>query len=513
MIEAAARCPTSQWRLLLIVILSWPFPGLAYVSDDAWKLVSGKGKDLQVYTKVVEGQAIKAVKAVTTLNAPITTLLMVLSDDELVPEWIPVIGKAELLQDTDADGVSVMYLITKFPWPVKDRETVVETLTTYDESTNTVIMESTGVPGYVQGKKGVIRTRDSYTRWKIHPLEDGKLHVEIITHTDPRGFFPKWLMNMIVTRTPRTMFTRLEELLDKEIERNRPFDEIHVFGKEVRLSAPLKADTRQAEAKPRGDQPLEPPETTSHLGLKQLPMMDLDTLGRTSSRLPLAELEVGFVDPAIMGTWGWFEDCAFIPNMEPDAQGLCYVFGFRARFGETAALELVDQHKVMTGYTSLLSGRRYLNLTLIDCADCSDEQRAEFTTGACPYTILQYSTEESPRMAPDKVTTNAEEIALFDGRYLSVANMDRDFLRDAIKRGLIDGNPACEACVWTDGPCITSERQAMQDFVRKYDAQLYPADNWRAYARIPASILQQAPELRPDRAPRPDNAASVSGFR
>lgn len=223
-------------------MLSWSIPAPAYVVDDDWKLVSGKNKPLQVYTKAVEGQRVKAVKAVTTVDAPMTTLLTVLSDDELVPEWIPVIGDAELLQATDADGVSVMYLITKFPWPVKNRVTVVKTVTTYDKDTNTVTMESTGIPGYVEDRKGLIRTRDSYTRWTIHPREDGKLHVEIITHTDPRGFFPKWLMNLIVSRTPGTMFSRIDKILDEDTVQNRPFDEIHVFGKEVGLSAPNDAD-------------------------------------------------------------------------------------------------------------------------------------------------------------------------------------------------------------------------------------------------------------------------------
>ena len=240
--KLSGRRSANRWQLLLVVMLSCSIQALAYVVDDDWKLVSGKDKELQVYTKIIEGQRIKAVKAVTTLDAPMTTLLTVLSDDELVPEWIPVIGNAELLQATDADGVSVMYLVTKFPWPVKNRVTVVKTVTTYDDNTNTVTMESTGVPGYVEDKKGLIRTRDSYTRWKIRPREDGKLHVEIITHTDPRGLFPKWLMNLIVSRTPGTMFSRIEKILDDETVQSRPFDEIHVFGKEVGLSAPRDVD-------------------------------------------------------------------------------------------------------------------------------------------------------------------------------------------------------------------------------------------------------------------------------
>lgn len=231
---ADRRPPRGRW-LIWIVLLSWSVPGPAYVADDGWKLASRKNADPLVYTKAIEGQPIKAVKAVTTLDVPIKTLLTVLADAELVPEWIPVIGNAELLQDTDPNGVSITYMVTKFPWPIKDRDAVIRTVTEYERNSNTVTMESSGLPGYVEEKRGTIRTPTTYTKWTIHPVEDGKLHVEIITHSDPRGFFPRWLMNMIVKRTPKTMFSRLVKTIGVEEERNRPFDEIHVFGKEVGL--------------------------------------------------------------------------------------------------------------------------------------------------------------------------------------------------------------------------------------------------------------------------------------
>jgi len=205
----------------------------AYVTDDGWKLASKKDADPVVYIKAIEGQPIKAVKAVTILDVPIETLLTVLADAELVPEWIPVIGSAELLQDTDPDGASITYMVTKFPWPIRNRDAVVRTVTTYDSSSDTVTMVSSGLAGYVEEKDGIIRTPTTYTKWTIYPLEDGKLHVEIITHSDPRGFFPGWLMNLIVTRTPKAMFSRLEKTIVAEEKSNRPFDETHVFGKEV----------------------------------------------------------------------------------------------------------------------------------------------------------------------------------------------------------------------------------------------------------------------------------------
>jgi hypothetical protein len=228
------RLANLGWAMSILILLC-PGPALPYVSDDEWRLLSKKDKELLVYTKVVEGQPIKAVKAVKNLDVSIETLLTVLADAGLVPEWVPVIGEAELLQETDPDGVSIMYMVARFPWPVRDRDTVVKTAIEYDKESNTVIMESTGISGYVEQKRGIIRIPATYTRWKIVRLDSGELHVELITHSDPGGHFPKWLMNMIMKRTPKKMFAKLQQVLDEEREKNRPFDEIFVFGKRVGL--------------------------------------------------------------------------------------------------------------------------------------------------------------------------------------------------------------------------------------------------------------------------------------
>jgi hypothetical protein len=37
-----------------------------------------------------------------------------------------------------------------------------------------------------------------------------------MTHSDPGGWFPEWLANLLVSRTPKTMFARLQKALDRE---------------------------------------------------------------------------------------------------------------------------------------------------------------------------------------------------------------------------------------------------------------------------------------------------------
>ena len=229
--ESAGRRLMNLRQFILIVLLAFSLPALAYVSDEDWELHSKKNKEIQVYTKAVEGQPIRAIKAVTNLDVSIETLLTVLSDAELVPEWIPVIGTAVLLQDTDPDGVSMMYMVTRFPWPVRSRDVVVKTIIEYDKSSNTVYMESSDIAGVMDKTRKKIRIPATFTRWKISPLDSGELHVELTTHSDPGGWFPKWLVNMIMKSTPKQMFAKLQTIVAEEQERDRPFDEVFVFGK------------------------------------------------------------------------------------------------------------------------------------------------------------------------------------------------------------------------------------------------------------------------------------------
>ena len=79
-----------------------------------------------------------------------------------------------------------------------------------------------------------------------------------------------------------------------------------------------------------------------------------------------------------------------------------------------------------------------------------------------------------------------KDMSWYEGRYLSFAVMSDTFVADAIKKGLIEGHSWKDHAFWGAGACITSEQQALQQFIRDYDAQLYPEDSWAAYMQLPS---------------------------
>ena len=200
----------------------------------------------------------------------------------------------------------------------------------------------------------------------------------------------------------------------------------------------------------------------------------------TTSKSPLGERDQGFVDPSIMGRWGE-------PPWEQD--GEVAEVGFEATFDAAGELRLVsdpelDEQEVYTGHTTLLDGRRYLNLKLIDCLGCAEDERSRIKANPCPYTIWQYATQLNPAVISSLNGHDADALSKFDGRFLLLVYMDLDVIDNAIESGLLDGDMDCDACIDSD-TCMTAEPTELQTFVRQNQEALFPPDNWLVYTLVP----------------------------
>lgn len=204
-------------------------------NDDAgWEAYSDDGK-IKIYTKYLEGKSLKAFKVVTKVKAELPQVLMYLNDTSQLSEWVFMLESAKIIQDTDPQGVSYNHMITKVPWPIRDRDVVVKTFIEYDKSLGEVRMSTEAAPDFIEEDDKLVRIRESASSWKINKLADGELRLELISHAEPGGAIPKWLANMVVTKLPQHMFERLPELLESEETSKLEFDAMKIFGREIEL--------------------------------------------------------------------------------------------------------------------------------------------------------------------------------------------------------------------------------------------------------------------------------------
>ena len=206
--------------------------------------------------------------------------------------------------------------------------------------------------------------------------------------------------------------------------------------------------------------------------------------GCPQSQQPLTERELGFADPSLIGIWEGALAEDYIQLFL--GEGVTVNSDqYEVGLDETGGLRVVQYssdggvYVVYSGYTSMLYGRLYLNLKIVECPIC-DERLYELNGETCPYLILQYATAIPERLAGGF----AEKAAAGAERALFVAMMDEDFVAAAIEDGLIETSAECLPCVWA-GSCIDLEQEKLQRFVSEYDEQLYPQDSWDTYIEVP----------------------------
>ena len=201
--------------------------------------------------------------------------------------------------------------------------------------------------------------------------------------------------------------------------------------------------------------------------------------GCTQSRAPLSPREDGFADLYLLGKWNVLEINA---QGELEAGDLAYDVSLTEN-GDLHILQYNDDDAigvVYSGFSTRLKSKNYLNVRIIGCPACDEEELAELALDSCPYQIAQYTTFLPRHLATfdagqnkDAIVDNLiEQATALDGNLLFVGMMDDDFMSDAILDELIAGDTDCETCVY-ESACITSHGAALQHFLLERDLDIY----------------------------------------
>jgi hypothetical protein len=183
-----------------------------------WKLSSNK-EGIKVYTSLVPGSKIKAIKVVSTLDATPSELVAMVMDIKNSPQWVYHTKSAVLVKQISPSEL-YYYSEVNLPWPVANRDFVAHLTATQDPDTKVVTIAGPVVQGLVPEKKGIVRIAHSNGRWTITPTGNGQIDVEYSIFVDPGGDLPSWLVNMFATEGPLQIFRNLKLELQKPAYKN-----------------------------------------------------------------------------------------------------------------------------------------------------------------------------------------------------------------------------------------------------------------------------------------------------
>ncbi|HMG92385.1 MAG TPA: START domain-containing protein [Chryseolinea sp.] len=175
-----------------------------------------QNKDLKVYSCTSGDNALKVVKVELTLeNTSIKELLDFVTDIPNYVNWQYNTKEATILTKTDR---SIIYrAVVETPWPLANRELIVEITTELDSVGRVLIIDSHHVAYAYPQAKHLIRVPYVVGIWHVSSVKNS-LKVEFILRIDPGGSVPVWLVNVAMAEGPYHSFMKLKE----ELKQKRP---------------------------------------------------------------------------------------------------------------------------------------------------------------------------------------------------------------------------------------------------------------------------------------------------
>jgi len=192
----------------------------------AWRKV-GVDKGVTIYDEPDSDRVVPRFKGVTTIDAPMYQLLAILADMERAPEWNSKLIVSDVLE-RKSDLDLRFYWRFEAPWPVDDRDGVLQSQVTHDGDALVAAFRTVSGPER-PSPDGVTRFGWLRGHFRFTPLGPSRTRVEHLVDADPSGMIPSWLVQFVTKNIPveslsglRRQAAKTQGQYDAFIQRNQP---------------------------------------------------------------------------------------------------------------------------------------------------------------------------------------------------------------------------------------------------------------------------------------------------
>ncbi len=187
------------WAALCLLLLG----GLAQAGE--WELQSSRD-GISVYTADIPGQDLRAFRGVTTLAAPMKSVVALLADTSNMPNWFYHMKAARELDLGSQE--TYRYLVIAGIWPVSDRDAVVR-VSSVQQADGSIVMTAIGQPDKYPRQSCCVRIPRMESSWTVKAVDAGHTEVMLTTKSHPGGALPLWIANLVATDMPRKTLVAL----------------------------------------------------------------------------------------------------------------------------------------------------------------------------------------------------------------------------------------------------------------------------------------------------------------
>jgi len=195
--------------ILLPIFLSLSF--YTTMAQGKWELKKNEN-GIEVYTRKAASGNLKELRVICELEATREQLISTLKDIDNYNIWVYSNKKSVILKTEEPDKI-IYYTQCHMPWPLKDRDLIVELNINASPDILNVVVK--GLPDYIPKNDSYVRVPYSLAVWKVTDGPDNKLKVDYTFSVDPGGSVPSWLVNATLPIGPYNSFMKLREVLKR----------------------------------------------------------------------------------------------------------------------------------------------------------------------------------------------------------------------------------------------------------------------------------------------------------
>ena len=175
----------------------------------SWNLV--KEKDgIRIFTRKDSNSSLKSYKAETTFRADLDKLSLIIGNAKQLDWWDKNISEIKVLA-SEENVFTQFYLVYDVPWPLANRDLVVDARISTNTVTGERIIVSKPLLNVIPEKPGLVRIKKYWQKWTIQPAANGNVHLSLEGFVDPGGNVPAWLYNIFITETPFEVMKAIRE--------------------------------------------------------------------------------------------------------------------------------------------------------------------------------------------------------------------------------------------------------------------------------------------------------------
>lgn len=209
-----------NFSLHFLAILFHIISCVSVMAQSDWELkkdING----IRVYTKDVPGASLKAIRAETVFDAPVTNCISVLKDVAGFTTLFPDCYYSERIKNL-GDTVQLQYIKLKAPWPVTDRDYAYRYVFRAMGNGAVKVM-SQCLPDAYPHNGSLVRLDKGEGYLLFTPVADGRTRFEYQFHGSAGGSVPGWLANSAVTDSPLKMLENFQQMVKEDKHRGKNY--------------------------------------------------------------------------------------------------------------------------------------------------------------------------------------------------------------------------------------------------------------------------------------------------